>query len=310
MTNLAALITPIFVLIGIGFAAVRLKLVPDSLVQSLGFFVLNFALPALILDALLAQDLQQTLNWSYIAAYAAGSLAVFAVVLALLRALDKPLPHAAIAALGGCASNSGFVGFPVASLALGAPALTALPLSMLVENILIIPLALGLAELGLQEGQTPANVLRKTLRRLSRTPLILAILLGAVLSAAGLRLPGPLATALDMMADASIASALFVVGGTLAGLRAASLASDLPVIVAGKLVLHPLAVAGAFLAIGGVPPGLMAAGIVLAASPMLTIYPILGARFGYERTGAAALLAATTLSFVTLAAVLALVLPR
>jgi hypothetical protein len=38
-------------------------------------------------------------------------------------------------------------------------------------------------------------------------------------------------------------------------------------------------------------------------------FPILGARFGFDRVSAAALLAATTLSFVTFAIVLGLVLP-
>lgn len=310
MTALFSLVAPIFVLMGAGFAAVRLGFVSEQLVQALGGFVLNFALPALILYALLQQDLRETLNWSYILAYSAGSLAVFLPMLLLMRAgLKRPLPQAATAALGGSASNSGFVGFPVASLALGAPALTALPLSMLVENILVIPLALALAEMGMQEGQTPGTVIRNTLRRLARTPLILAILLGVILSAIGLSLPAPLATALSMMADASVPCALFVVGGTLAGLRAGSMATDVSAIVVAKLILHPLAVTGAFLLIGGVPLGLMAAGIILASSPMLTIYPILGARFGYDRVCAAALLVATTLSFITLAIVLALILP-
>lgn len=310
MSTLLSLIAPIFVLIGVGFAAVRLGFVSEKLIQALGSFVLNFALPALILFALLQQDLRETLNWSYILAYSAGSLAVFLPTLLLIRVgLKRPLPQAAIAALGGSASNSGFVGFPVASLALGAPALTALPLSMLVENILVIPLALALAEMGTQEGQTPGKVIGTTLRRLARTPLILAILLGVMLSALGLRLPVPLATALDMMADASVPCALFVIGGTLAGLRTGSVAADVSAIVVAKLILHPLAVTGAFLLIGGVPPGLMAAGIILASSPMLTIYPLLGARFGYDRVCAAALLVATTLSFVTLAVALARVLP-
>ena len=42
---------------------------------------------------------------------------------------------------------------------------------------------------------------------------------------------------------------------------------------------------------------------------MLTIYPILGARFGQEKAGAAALLAATALSFLTLLVALSLILP-
>lgn len=310
MTDLLSAILPIFILIGIGFATARSKIASPQLIQALGSFVLNFALPALILHALLAQDLRRTLDWSYVLGYAAGSLVVFLGILFLFRAvLKKPLPHAAIAALGSSASNSGFVGFPVASLALGAPALTALPLSMLVENILIIPLALALGEMGQQDAQSPGKALRHAFSRLSRTPFLLALMAGTLLSALGLTLPAPVLKAVDMTAAAAVPCALVVVGGTLAGLRAMSVAGEVSLIVVAKLILHPLAVAAAFALVSDVPPGLMAAGIILASSPMITIYPIFGARFGHERMAAAALLAATTVSFVTLLVVLGLILP-
>lgn len=310
MTQLLPLILPIFLLMAVGFAAVRTRFAGEAQVQALGAFVLNFALPALILNALLRQDLRQTLDWSYVAAYALGSLAAFAIAFLLARvALRRPLDAAAVAALGASASNSGFVGFPVTQLALGAVALTALPLTMLVENILIIPLALALGEMARQHGQSPGRVALETARRLARSPLILAIAAGAILGAAGVHLPGWLATPLSLMANASVPCALFVVGGTLAGLGAASVGADVALVVAGKLVLHPLAVAAAFRLIGGVPPQLLAAGLIMASCPMLTIYPILGARFGQEKASAAALLAATALSFLTLLAALALILP-
>jgi predicted permease len=180
MTQLLPLILPIFLLMAVGFAAVRARFISEAQVQALGVFVLNFALPALILNALLRQDLRQTLDWNYIAAYAFGSLAAFAAVFLVARfVLRRPLDAAAIAALGASAANSGFVGFPVAQLALGAVALTALPLSMLVENILIIPLALALGEMARHQGGSPGRLVLETGRRLSRSPLILAILAGS-----------------------------------------------------------------------------------------------------------------------------------
>lgn len=311
MTALLPLILPIFLLMGVGFLAVRSGSASQQQVQALSQFVLNFALPALILNALLRQDLRQTLNWSYVAAYGLGSLVAFAAVFGLSRmVLRRPLDGAAIAALGASASNSGFVGFPVAHLSLGPVALTALPLCMLVENMVIIPLALALGEMATQEGKSPARLVAETLRRLSRTPLILAILAGVLLSGLGIHLPQWIATPLSLMADASVPCALFVVGGTLAGLKAASIGGDVALVVTGKLILHPLAV-GAFLALfGGVDPALLAAGLIMAGSPMLTIYPILGGRFGREKESAAALLAATGVSFVTLLVLLSLVLPQ
>ena len=305
MFDLISLVLPIVILIAVGFVAVHARAISPQLVQALGIFVLNFALPALILNALLKQDLRQTLNWNYILVYGAGSLLTFGVVFAVARyMLRRPLPAASMAALGGSASNSGFVGFPVATLAIGAPALTALPLSMLVENILIIPLALAIAESTGHQGKSVPAVIGQTARRLARTPLILAIVIGAVLSAAGVRLPMPLATTLGMMADAAVPCALLVVGGTLATLQVQSVAGDVSLIVAGKLILHPVLVALGFAWIGGVPPGLMAAGIILASAPMLTVYPIIGARFGQERLCAAALVAATVAAFASMVIVL------
>jgi len=313
VTAFLLLTLPVFMLIGLGYGAVRSGLANGNQVDGLGMFVLNFALPALILDALSRQDLSQTFNPFYVAAYAAGSLVAFLGVLAALRlVVRRPLTEAAIGGLGASASNSGFIGFPLASLALGAPALTALPLNMLVENFLIIPLALALAEAGRQGGNSLRATLAQTALRLARMPMILAILAGAVMSGLGLHLPALLATPVEMLAKASAPCALFVVGGTIAGLGAGlatrGTMAAVGAIVVGKLILHPLAVAAALLLVGGVPRELAAAGILFAAVPMITIYPILGRRFGLEGISAAAMVVATAAGFVSVTIVLALLL--
>jgi malonate transporter len=307
LPNLLSITLPIFLLVALGFGAARLRMVDGDFIRGLGSFVLNFAMPALILHAFLAQDLRQTFNGNFILVYGGASLLVFALLWSLLRlALRRDGSHAAIATLGGVASNSGFVGFPVASLALGAPALSALPMALLVENVLVIPLALGLAEAGRQERKPPLALARETAFRLARMPLVIAIFLGLVLALLQVRLPAFLSVTVEMLADASIACALFTIGGTLAALQAASVAGDVAPIVLAKLVLHPLAVAGGFWLAGGVPAPLMAAGIILAAAPMLTVYPIFGQRFGLGPLCSMALLAATASSFMTLTIVLGL----
>jgi predicted permease len=296
-------------LIAIGFGATRLGAVDAAFIRGLGSFVLNFAMPALILHAFLAQDLRQTFNGNFLLVYGGASLLAFAVLWSLFRlALRRGRSHAAIATLGGVASNSGFVGFPVASLALGAPALSALPMALLVENVLIIPLALGLAEAGRLQGKPPLVLARETVWRLARTPLVIAIFLGLFMALLQVRLPAFLATTIGMLADASIACALFTVGGTLAALQSASIAGDVALTVLAKLVLHPLAVAGGFWLLGGVSAPLMAAGLILAASPMLTVYPIFGQRYGLGPSCSVALLVATAASFVTLSLVAGLLL--
>ena len=89
-------------------------------------------------------------------------------------------------------------------------------------------------------------------------------------------------------------------GGTLAGLHLKGLGADIGLIVIGKLLLHPLAVFVVALALPAMNAQHKTAAIVNACMPMMSLYPILGQKYGKEGICAAALIAATALSFVTI----------
>lgn len=307
MADFLTLILPIFLLIGLGFLALRTGVALPAHIEGMAGFVLNFALPALIFNALLREGVHQFVGVRFFAGYALGSLVAFTcVALAWRYIAGRPLSQAAIAGLGASSSNTGFIGFPVASLAFGASALAVLAPIMLVENLLIVPLALALAEFGMGGQGSARRSLAMAVRRLALMPLIWAILLGGLLAFFEVPMPAGVATAVEMLASASAPCALFVVGGVVAGLKPGSLAGDIGWIVVGKLALHPLAVAAAFLAVGGVEPELSAIGILIASVPMLTVYPILGRRFDMASLCAAALVVTTGLGMATLAIVLVL----
>ena len=116
----------------------------------------------------------------------------------------------------------------------------------------------------------------------------------------GLRLPEPLARTVGLLGSASSPLALFMIGGTLVGLKLQGVRADLLRVTFGKLVLHPLAVLLAVLALPPFDPVLRTAVVLVAAMPMMGIYPVLAQRFGEDRFGAAALLAATLTSFLTI----------
>jgi len=76
-------------------------------------------------------------------------------------------------------------------------------------------------------------------------------------------------------------------------------------VVAGKLVLHPLCVLALVWLMPPQEPALRAAAVLFAAMPMMSIYPVLAQRHGHDRFCAAALLAATVVSFVTISVLIA-----
>lgn len=302
MVEILAITAPIFLLIGVGYLAMAARLVGREQMQGVAAFVLYFALPALVIRALTQNPLDEVFQPQYLLAYGLGSVAVFVFALLLALALQrKPLGEGAIHALGMAASNSGFVGYPVAAMVLGAsPAAVFLALNMLIENLLIIPAALILAEAGRQSGAGLAAAVRQTAIRLIRNPILIGLMAGLLLAVTDTALPLPLATAIDMLANAAGPAALFVIGGTLFGLQVRGMLGDVGQIVVGKLVLHPLAVLAAFLLFTDADPLLLTGALLFACAPMISVYPLLGQRYGMGGISAAALMVGTLAAFVTL----------
>lgn len=306
MLAVLSITAPIFILIGLGFFSARIALVNRDQVRGMGTFVIYFALPSLVFKALAERSLSEVLNGPYLAAYAMASLSLFGIGLLLARRWrGLGLSSSAILAMGMAVPNSGFVGYPIAVMVIGPTAALAMALGMLVENLLMIPLALAIAEAGRQDGQG-WTVVRETALRLLRNPLIIAIVLGLGMSLLELRLPVVPARVIEMLAAASAPVALFVIGATLNGMKAGGMAADLAQASIGKLILHPLLMFAALSLVPGIDPLLMVAGVLFASAPMLSVFPILGQRFGLEERCAAALVGCTVLAFFSISGLLAL----
>lgn len=294
--TLTETLVPLFLLIGLGFAAVRLRWLAPEGVAPAGQIVVRLALPALIFLAVAAAPPAEVLQPGLLVAYAAGSLAAFGLALAAARlALGLDPGAAAVVGLGSALANSGFMGFPVAQALMGPEtAGRLLAHCMIVENILVIPLGLVLmARAGAAGGGGVwAGVLRN--------PLLVALAAGLAVSAAGLTLPGPLRAALDLLARLSAPLALLVIGGMLASLPAQGRPGAVALLVAGKLGLHPLAVWAGLAVVPGAGGGLAAGAVLFAAMPMVTIFPLLAARAGQGQMAATGLIAATLASFASL----------
>ena len=310
MFTIFSVTLPIFILIGAGVIAGRFLALQRTDLRGLIQFVWFFALPALVIRAFLSHPIGDFLHVGYLALYLTASLLTFAITLLVARyGRGRTLTESALIALGSATSNSGFVGFPVAAMVVGPLAPIGLALNMIVENLVTMPAGIVLAEEGQRGGAGARQALRDSAVSLAKNPLILSLLAGAALSATGLDFKHmAVFPAIDMLANAAGAVALFIVGATLASTKAGGrLLPDALQVSAGKLILHPLCVVLVSLVIPGLEPEMRKTAIIFAASPMLSIFPIIGHRFGYQDMSSAALLIATTASFFTISVVLALV---
>ena len=310
MLDILSVTTPIYLAIATGFLTARFGLFSKSEMRVLGRFVIHIALPALLFNALIQRRFDEILNGTYLAAYVAGSMLNLGLALLWARRLTRHEPGAhPYIAMGMTCSNRGFIGFPIMLLTLPSVAGIALALNMLVENILLLPLLMSLAEHRAEAGGGRLRAIGQSILRLRKNPLIIAIFAAVVLSLLELQLPAAVSRTVALFSQASSAVSLFVIGGTLYGLSAKGMRSKIIPITLGKLVLHPLSVwlaltLAVLLGMPALPADLRTALLLTAALPIMSIYPILGMRHGHEGFCAAALLSTTTLSFFTLSGLL------
>lgn len=310
MLQILSVTAPIFILIGLGYFSVMTGLISRETTRGMGLFVITIALPAMILRGMVNKPLGASLDTDFLMGYALASVLLFALGALAFRYLRKgSVAESSLAGLGMSSANTGFIGVSICAMVLGTePASRAVAMSIMVETMLMYPLTLALADAGAgQGGQRALASLAATLKRLVRNPLLITICLGLFLAVFQIPLPDIALRSVDMLAMTAAPVALFAVGGNLHGLRPAGMLADAGGIALVKLVLHPAITALVFLLFPDLDPGMRKAGLIFAASPLLSIYPIIGMRYGLEDRCSTALLLCTGLSFITVSTVIALI---
>ncbi|NLZ16274.1 MAG: AEC family transporter [Desulfobulbaceae bacterium] len=309
MLTILAITGPIFALIGLGFVCVRMGLFQRGDMRILGSFVINIALPALIVSALSRRTPAEILRGDYLLACAGGALLAFSLTLLwFFYVRGCSFQESAVTAMGSSLSNSAYMGMPIVVQVVGPVASVALALNMVVENILILPLALVLADMaGGQRQRSALTRLRDVASSLAKNPIILSIFLGLSLATLQVPLPKVLEKPVDMLALAAAPVALFSIGGNLAGSKLGGMVSDVSQLLSAKLLLHPLLVGLIALSIPGMDVQMQAAAILYSSMPMFSIYPLFCVKYSMEVFCSAAVVAATLASFITISVAIWLV---
>lgn len=307
MLAIVSVTAPIFMLIAMGYAAIRWRILPYEIIPGLGRFVLYFAMPGLILHTLSSMKIEEVIDVNFIIAYGVGSLLMLTIGLLISLAIFKNEPVlASLKAMGMSISNTPYFGFPVLLQVVGGVAGQAFSMALLVETLLIIPLSMALLEFSTSRssGMSMRRVLIAVHKRMLRNPLLIAIVTGMLISALNIKLPNAVSITLEMLGRSSATLALFVIGASLVDSPLKGKLAGITPMLFGKLIAHPVLVA---LLIWLLPPfdkNLQLAAIVLAAMPMMSIYPIFGSQYGYRNFATSTLMLTTICAFFTLSALL------
>lgn len=309
MTDILTIISPIIILIGTGYLAVRFEIISAAVMPGLGRLVLYFCLPALIFSTLAKTSIEDAFEPMYLLVYGLGSLSTYCLGFIGLKFFARgTLANASLTGLGISFSNSAFVGYPILLQVFGTLPAGAFSMSLLIENLLMLPLALFVLEFAkaLDAGESALQVVKGLMRRIFFQPVMMAILLGLVFSELDLSLPAAIGRSLNLLANAAAGVALFAIGGSLAGKKIRGDGRTIGAITVGKLMIHPAMVAFFVWLLPPFDPTLQTIAVLIASMPMLSVYPVIAANYVASPRYASALVSATLLSFVSISLVLVL----
>jgi hypothetical protein len=121
-----------------------------------------------------------------------------------------------------------------------------LAMSVMVENLVLMPLTLVLAEAA-HDGGCSRVVAAPAIGRVVRMPVVFAIVIGTLLAALNTMPPRVLTDLARLLADAAAPVSLFAVGGSFAGASVAGARIDIVKVTRSKLLLHPFPVMPSYL---------------------------------------------------------------
>ena len=320
MQAILSVTVPFFALVLCGYLAARTRVMPEAAIPGLNAFVLFFALPCMLFRFGASTPIGNLLNPTMLAIYTVAGLGIVALTIVLTLGAHVHLKDAAFGALVAAFPNSGFMGMPMMTALIGAAAAGPVMVTLLVDMFIVSSVCLALAQMHGASHLPLGARLRNALRGPMANPQPWAIALGALFSAAGLVLPGPLARIVELLAAAATPVALFTIGAVLwrageharldaatsDGARRAPLVAVLPLALI-KLCVHPallFAIGSAAIAMGAAltPFNLMVLTLT-AALPSASGVSLLAERHGAD-TGRVArvIMASTVLAFVSFSA--------
>lgn len=201
----------LFLLIVVGYAARKIKVMDDAAVGHFSAFILNISLPALILNSLqkdfspeLLASSGKMLLLSFVIYGAAFALAALWTLV-----LRPPEKEKAVHQYSLIFSNVGFMGFPVVEAVMGRDALFHLSIFNIPFNLLAFSVGAWLL------ARNSSRPLRLTWRTFVN-PSVIATLAGFVAFLFSIRYPAFIAKTLKMTGDITSPLSMVVIGAVLA----------------------------------------------------------------------------------------------
>jgi malonate transporter len=216
-------IVPILLLIGVGAAARKLGILKAGDTRVLSAYVYYFALPALLLVNIAETRFdEQTMR--FMAAGVTPVLIVFFLYSVISRIFGISKNKTYLLTLSTIFGSWGFFGIPFVMFAFPTREVERLAtLSLVSIAVVSVTISITLLEYYRLNKQTIWRGLLTVLKKLSKNPLILAIVFGLLMALLRIRIPALILTPLHMLGSTTATIAIFLLGAFLYGRKYSNL---------------------------------------------------------------------------------------
>lgn len=291
---------PIFVMVLIGMALKRIRMINDEFIGTASKIVFNLGLPTLLFISSATTDFSRVSDLRLLLALCIATLAVFFLTQLTARWQVNAARDQGVFVQGAFRGNLVITGLAFCANAYGdhGLAIAALPVAMTV----IIYNLLSVYTLNRSLKQAGKNTFIRTLHGIVKNPLIIAIAAGFLVNAVRLPLPDLLLHSADYLGQMVLPLALICIGGALNMKQIRHVDRTASMATLWKLIASPIIACALGLSLGLGGENLVIL-FLLAASPTATVsFVMVHAMGGNAKLAANIILQTTLISLITITA--------
>ena len=233
----------VFIYIGVGLIANRLKVLPEESVKHFISLVMGITVPCLVISSITGQDLNGDMYRNTILTLLLTTLVLIVTAFATTFVSDRIFPwkdqqdrNVLASAMTGC--NAGFMGLPIASAVFGELVFYYLVIQNIANNLYLF--VMSLAQLHHRESEKSSKSLSEKLKPLVN-PTSVATIVSLIMLFAGIHLPEYAIDIVTTLGDITIPLSMILVGVQLGGADFKKLIADKALLITSvmKLIAVP-----------------------------------------------------------------------
>ena len=233
----------VFIYIGVGLIANRLKVLPEESAKYFISFIMGITVPCLMISSITGQDLNGDMYRNTILTLLLTTLVLIVTAFATTFVSDRIFPwkdqqdrNVLASAMTGC--NAGFMGLPIASAVFGELVFYYLVIQNIANNLYLF--VMSLAQLHHRESEKSSKSLSEKLKPLVN-PTSVATIVSLIMLFAGIHLPEYAMDIVTTLGDITIPLSMILVGVQLGGADFKKLIADKALLITSvmKLIAVP-----------------------------------------------------------------------